>query len=167
MKRGAFAWLVVITATGSLRLFADGATVRVDGGQVAGIEIDGVRIFKGIPFAAPPVGDPTNVTIFGESAGSWSVNTLQATALAKGLFHKAIGESGARFELAPTIVTPALPQAEQSGVAFARAVAAKSVKELRSVPAEKLVTVASFRRAAKTETYWISASIVPTKSTVD
>lgn len=42
-------------------------------------------------------GDPGNVTIFGESAGSWSVCALQATPLAKGLFHRAIGESGGAF----------------------------------------------------------------------
>ena len=40
-------------------------------------------------------GDPSNVTIFGESAGAWSVTELMASPLAKGLFHKAIGQSGA------------------------------------------------------------------------
>jgi para-nitrobenzyl esterase len=39
-------------------------------------------------------GDPNNVTIFGESAGGWSICNLMATPLAKGLFHKAILESG-------------------------------------------------------------------------
>jgi len=39
-------------------------------------------------------GDPDNVTIFGESAGSIAVCMLMASPMAKGLFHKAIGESG-------------------------------------------------------------------------
>lgn len=40
-------------------------------------------------------GDPDNVTIFGESAGAWSVTELMSAPKAKGLFHKAIGQSGA------------------------------------------------------------------------
>ncbi len=40
-------------------------------------------------------GDPNNVTIFGESAGAQSVTEIMATPLSKGLFHKAILQSGA------------------------------------------------------------------------
>lgn len=40
-------------------------------------------------------GDPNNVTIFGQSGGGAKVNTLMAMPAAKGLFHKAINESGA------------------------------------------------------------------------
>ena len=40
-------------------------------------------------------GDPSNVTIFGESAGGMSVGSLMASPLATGLFHKAIPQSGA------------------------------------------------------------------------
>jgi len=42
-------------------------------------------------------GDPTNITIFGQSAGSSSVSALMASPLSKDLFSKAIGESGAAF----------------------------------------------------------------------
>jgi para-nitrobenzyl esterase len=59
-------------------------------------------------------GDPQNVTIFGESAGAISVNYLMLAPQAKGLFSKALAESGfGRLAAKP------LSAVEQSGVAFA------------------------------------------------
>ncbi len=78
-------------------------------------------------------GDTGRVTIFGESAGSWSVNLLMATPLAHGLFHRAIGESGGQF--APM---KKLAEAEQAGVKFANAAGAGSIAALRAKSADDL-----------------------------
>ena len=54
-------------------------------------------------------GDPANVTIFGESAGSLDVNVLMTSPLAKGLYRRVIGESG------PVVAPPSLAEAEKKG----------------------------------------------------
>jgi para-nitrobenzyl esterase len=82
-------------------------------------------------------GDPANVTIFGESAGSFSVCGLMATPLTKGLFQKAIGESGAFFGSSLGI-KPA-SEAELAGEKFAGTVGASSIDELRAKPAAELL----------------------------
>lgn len=79
-------------------------------------------------------GDPANVTIAGQSAGSMSVNCLVASPLAKGLFQKAIAESGANFSRGDAT----LQQAEQDGVKMAHALNASSIAHLRNMPAEEL-----------------------------
>ena len=88
-------------------------------------------------------GDPSNVTIAGESAGALSVMYLMAAPAARGLFAKAVAES------AYMISTPELkkaafgaPSAEDSGVKLAAALHVQGIEEMRSMDADKLSVVA-------------------------
>lgn len=81
-------------------------------------------------------GDPSNVTIFGESAGSISVSAQMASPMARGLFTKAIGESGGAFS-ATTLPFTSRESREQRDAAFAQtAFHTTSLAALRALPAE-------------------------------
>ena len=89
-------------------------------------------------------GDPSRVAIFGESAGSWSVNHLMATPLARGLFHAAIGESGGGFGSRGRAEPKA--EIEAAGERFVEALlgdgVAPSPEALRAASADEVQAVA-------------------------
>ena len=79
-------------------------------------------------------GDPSNVTIFGQSAGAGSVAILMTSALAKGFFVHAITQSGLGFFRGPR-PRKTLVEAEQQGVKYAEGLGAHSLAQLRALPA--------------------------------
>jgi para-nitrobenzyl esterase len=80
-------------------------------------------------------GDPEQVTIAGQSAGSMSVNALVASPLAAGLFNKAIAQSGGNF----TRGNASKAFAEAEGVKYAASIGVKNMNELKKVDAESLM----------------------------
>jgi para-nitrobenzyl esterase len=110
-------------------------------------------------------GDPSNVTIFGESAGAMSVVQMLASPLARGLFQKAIAESGGMPTLPELkMATHGLPSAEGMGQAVATAAKASDLASLRAMNAETLMNAAS---AARYQVWSTVDGWVLTRQTVD
>ena len=107
-------------------------------------------------------GDPNNVTIFGFSAGGVSVHSLLASPRARGLFHKAIAQSGGSRDSVLTArpmredgVDPNYPvSAETIGIEFARSMGIESTDEaalakLRALSSEEVLRGAQAQPGAR------------------
>ena len=89
-------------------------------------------------------GDPDNITIAGESAGGISVSMLSASPLAKGLFEKAISQSGGSFGPPREVNYPGenmslLQQAESEGKEYVKKFGTTSIDALRKMDAETFI----------------------------
>jgi para-nitrobenzyl esterase len=104
-------------------------------------------------------GDPENVTIAGQSAGSMSVNCLVASPTAKGLFKKAIAESGASLVNSPLRGSTTLQQAEQDGERTAKSFNVSTLAELRKIPADELLKKGQGLRSPIVDGYVLPASL--------
>ena len=115
-----------------------------DSGNLGSLDI--VRALEWVRDHAEEIGgDPDNVTIFGESGGAAKVSTIMAMERARGLFHRAIAQSGS-MSLAgftPRLATPlAKDLMTTAGVS--------SVEELAALPVDAFVaaTIKSRSRGA-------------------
>lgn len=102
-------------------------------------------------------GDPNNVTIFGESAGGHSVGQIMSSPLSKGLFHKAIAQSGYGVANVQKLNSEHgnINSAENSGVKYAKYLGVDGKENilelLRAIPAEDLLTVGELENDAFNE----------------
>ncbi|HEY1120353.1 MAG TPA: carboxylesterase family protein [Haloferula sp.] len=93
-------------------------------------------------------GDPANVTIFGESAGAYAVNILAASPRAKGLFHRAIAQSGGSFAPPKTgnefgTLHLTLKRAEAEGEKLLDRLKVTSIAKARELAAKTIIDAAS------------------------
>ncbi|MEO9132555.1 MAG: carboxylesterase family protein [Sphingomonas sp.] len=99
-------------------------------------------------------GDSSNVTVFGESAGSTAISILQASPLAKGLFARAIGESTSQFDPDGGLVgRKDLGQAEQYGKAFGAKLGANSIAAMRALTPEQILAQPTFFWPTERDSY--------------
>ncbi len=89
-------------------------------------------------------GDPDNVTLAGESAGSACVSALCTSPLARGLFRRVVGESSTVTAPHPAHSFRTMEQALRAGQETKDRLGAQTIEALRALPAEKLVEEAAY-----------------------
>lgn len=88
-------------------------------------------------------GDPGRVTLFGQSAGANCIDTHMASPLARGLFHRAIGQSGSNHDVSPVPNQATLSEKAARTAAFMKEqTGAADLTALRALPPERLLAVA-------------------------
>ena len=100
-------------------------------------------------------GDPHNITVAGESAGSSSVNAICVSPLAKGLFCRAIAESSGIAAKVPYHTFRTMREALETGMEIQNEFGADSMAALRAIPAEKLVNTKFVNSAMTVDGYAI------------
>ncbi len=95
-------------------------------------------------------GDPGNVTIFGESGGGGKVSVLLAMPAARGLFHRAIIQSGAAIRVSTRERANALAEAVLKEVGLSRG----ECERLQMLPAEQLLAAMAPASRAVGRTRW-------------
>ena len=86
-------------------------------------------------------GDPSNVTLVGQSAGSMSISILQASPLARGLFRRIVGMSGSMLGgMIPS--GPTLATAEAQGLKLQEALKVHSLEEMRALSSDRIFAAA-------------------------
>jgi para-nitrobenzyl esterase len=132
---------------GRLGVFAHPALTRAngDGGQLGNyLLMDQIAALQWVQRnIAAFGGDPGNVTVFGESAGAYSIDALMTAPPARGLFHRAISQSGygRGYQARLSVAAPnGRKSAEAEGVEIAEQLGLKDadLAALRALPAGKL-----------------------------
>lgn len=101
-------------------------------------------------------GDPNNVTVAGESAGSAAVSALCTSPLAKGLFKRVILESSTVASVVPPHSYRSFEKALASGKQLKERYGVSSIEELRQLNAEELVKEASAQHHITVDGYALS-----------